>query len=148
MVQSFLQKNQPVTYETNGEKITSLVKGGSPYSCFPVLFQEYITENNLYSGKDGICILTPGGEKYFNECSEFETQYSVWIAFMTPSNVSSLVYVPCTFDGHFDKILKLGSISNSIDKKIGSIINSDGIVSENDNTTIIDVSKMVASAMV
>ena len=148
MVQSFLQKNQPVTYETNGEKVTSVVKGGSPYSCFPVLFQEYTTENNIYAGKDGICIFTPGGKKYFNECSEFETQYSVWIAFMTPSNVNSLVYVPCTFDGHFDKILKIGSISNSVDKKTGAITNSNGIVSENDNTTITDVSKMVASAMV
>jgi hypothetical protein len=148
MVQSFLQKNQSITYETNGQKVTSVVKGGSPYSCFPVLFQEYTTENNIYAGKDGICIFTPGGEKYFNECSEFETQYSVWIAFMTPSNVNSLVYVPCTFDGLSDKILKLGSISNSVDKKTGAITNSNGIVSENDNTTITDVSKMVASAMV
>jgi hypothetical protein len=77
MVQSFLQKNQPVTYEIDGKKITSVVKGGSSYSCFPVLFQEYVTENNAYAGKDGICIFTPGGEKYFNECTEFETQYSV-----------------------------------------------------------------------
>ena len=42
---------------------------------------------------------SPGGEKYFVKNTEFQTQYSVWIAFTTPSDVGSLVYVPCTFDG-------------------------------------------------
>ena len=148
MVQSFLQKNQSISYEVDGKKITSIVKGGSIYSCFPVLFQEYVTENNLFSGKDGICIFTPNGEKYFSENSEFDTQYSVWIAFMTPSDVNSLVYVPCTFDGFSNKILKLGSISESIDEYTGAIVNSDGIVDENNSLTVADVSKMVASAMV
>jgi len=66
---------------------------------------------------------------------------------MTPSNVNSLVYVPCTFDGFSNKILKIGSISNSVDKKTGAITNSNGIVEENSNETITDVSKMIASAM-
>jgi hypothetical protein len=68
---------------------------------------------------------------------------------MTPSDVNSLVYVPCTFDGFINNIQKAGSISNSVDdKKEGAPVATNGTTSENNNSTIVDVSKMVASAMV
>lgn len=148
MTHSFLRKNQEISYGENNNKVTSVVKGKTAYSCFPVLFQNYVTENVSGIRKDGICIFSPGGEKYFVENTEFQTQYSVWIAFTTPSDVGSLVYVPCTFDGFTNGITKVGSISNCIDKRSGAPTNSNGVVSENDNLTISEVSKMVASAMV
>lgn len=148
MTHSFLRKNQEISYGENNNKVISVVKGKTAYSCFPVLFQNYVTENVAGIRKDGICIFSPGGEKYFVENTEFQTQYSVWIAFTTPSDVGSLVYVPCTFDGFTNGITKVGSISNCIDKRSGAPTNSNGVVSENDNLTISEVSKMVASAMV
>lgn len=148
MTHSFLRKNQEISYGENNNKVISIVKGKTAYSCFPVLFQNYVTENVAGIRKDGICIYSPGGEKYFVENTEFQTQYSVWIAFTTPSDVGSLVYVPCTFDGFTNGITKVGSISNCIDKRSGAPTNSNGVVSENDNLTISEVSKMVASAMV
>ena len=148
MTQMFLQKNQSLSVDNSSKRISTVVKTKSNYSCFPVLFQEYVTENNVFSGKDGICIYTPGGEKYFVENSEFDTQYSVWIAFMTPTDVNSLVYVPCTFNGFSNNILKIGNIKNSINKDTGAPIKSTGIVSENNEKLISEVSKMVASAMV
>lgn len=148
MTHSFLRKNQSISYEENNNKVTSVVKGKTAYSCFPVLFQNYVTENVNGIRKDGICIFSPGGEKYFVENEEFQTQYSVWIAFTTPSDVGSLVYVPCTFDGFTNGITKVGSISKCVDKNSGAPTNSNGVVSENDDLTISEVSKMVASAMV
>ena len=148
MTHSFLRKNQEISYGENNNKVISVVKGKTAYSCFPVLFQNYVTENVAGIRKDGICIFSPGGEKYFVENTEFQTQYSVWIAFTTPSDVGSLVYVPCTFDGFTNGITKVGSISNCVDKRSGAPTNSNGVVSENDNLTISEVSKMVASAMV
>ena len=148
MTHSFLRKNQEISYGENNNKVISVVKGKTAYSCFPVLFQNYVTENVSGIRKDGICIFSPGGEKYFVKNTEFQTQYSVWIAFTTPSDVGSLVYVPCTFDGFTNGITKVGSISNCIDKRSGAPTNSNGVVSENDNLTISEVSKMVASAMV
>lgn len=148
MTHSFLRKNQEISYGENNNKVISVVKGKTAYSCFPVLFQNYVTENVSGIRKDGICIFSPGGEKYFVENTEFQTQYSVWIAFTTPSDVGSLVYVPCTFDGFTNGITKVGSISNCVDKRSGAPTNSNGVVSENDNLTISEVSKMVASAMV
>lgn len=148
MTHSFLRKNQEISYGENNNKVISVVKGKTAYSCFPVLFQNYVTENVAGIRKDGICIFSPGGEKYFVENTEFQTQYSVWIAFTTPSDVGSLVYVPCTFDGFTNGITKVGSISNCIDKRSGAPTDPNGVVSENDNLTISEVSKMVASAMV
>jgi len=77
MTHSFLRKNQPISYEENNGKVTSVVKGKTAYSCFPVLLQNYVTENVSGVRKDGICIYSPGGEKYFVENKEFQTQYSV-----------------------------------------------------------------------
>lgn len=148
MTHSFLRQNQSISYGENNDKVTSVVKGKTAYSCFPVLFQNYVTENVTGIRKDGICIYSPGGEKYFIENEEFQTQYSVWIAFTTPSDVGSLVYVPCTFDGFVNGITKVGSISNCIDEKSGAPTDPNGIVKENNDLTISEVSKMVASAMV
>lgn len=148
MTHSFLRKNQPIDYGKDNDKVTSVVKGKTAYSCFPVLLQNYVTENVSGVRKDGICIYSPGGEKYFVENTEFQTQYSVWIAFTTPSDVGSLVYVPCTFDGFVNGITKVGSISKCIDKKSGAPTDPNGVVSENNDLTISEVSKMVASAMV
>jgi hypothetical protein len=73
MTQTFLQKNQTLTTE----KINTIIKDKNTYSCFPVLFQNYVTEDKGISFKDGICIYSPGGEKYFVDNSEFDTHYSV-----------------------------------------------------------------------
>lgn len=148
MVQSFLQKNQPLSCKYDNKNIESVVKGQTNYSCFPVLFQSYVTKNAGLVAKDGICIFSPGGTKYFVEQGEFGTAYSVWIAFMTPSDINSLVYVPCTFDGFVNNIQKTGSISKCIHEKSGAPNTSDKTTTENNAQTIIDVSKMVASAMV
>jgi hypothetical protein len=75
MTQLFLQKNQPLSFEKDGVKTSSVVKNTTTYSCFPVIFQNYVTENA--AGKDGICIYSPGGEKYTFEQNEFDTAYSV-----------------------------------------------------------------------
>jgi hypothetical protein len=77
MTHSFLRKNQEISYGENNNKVISVVKGKTAYSCFPVLFQNYVTENVSGIRKDGICIFSPGGEKYFVENTEFQTQYSV-----------------------------------------------------------------------
>jgi hypothetical protein len=65
---------------------------------------------------------------------------------MTPADVNSLVYVPCTFDIFTNKLQKIGSISKCVDSKSGAVIGNDG-VKENDDATIVDVAKMVGSAM-
>lgn len=147
MTQLFLQKNQPLSFSKNSITTTSIIKDNTRYSCFPVILQNYITENTGLP-KDGICIYSPGGEKYTFEQNEFDTAYSVWIAFMTPTDVDSLVYVPCTFDAFTNKLQKIGSISNSIDKRSGAVSTESGIVEENDHAeTVMDISKMVGCAM-
>jgi hypothetical protein len=77
MTQSFLQKNQPISYTYNNKKTTTVVKNTTTYSCFPVLFQNYVTKNNGLINKDGICIFGPNGTKYFIEQDEYDTNYSV-----------------------------------------------------------------------
>ena len=146
ITQTLLQKNQPLDIVHNGVSYSTVIKNKTQYSCFPVLFQNYITENKGLSAKDGICI--KGNGEFFTKHTEFDTHYSVWIAFMTPGNENSLVYIPCTFDGFINNITKTGSISNSVHKNTGAPTAENGIVSENNATTLVDVSKMVASAMI
>lgn len=67
---------------------------------------------------------------------------------MTPANENNLVYIPCIFDGFINNITKTGSISNTVDKNTGAPTSPNGIVAENNNLTLVDVSKMVASAMI
>lgn len=148
ITQSFLQKNQTISTDTDSGTIKNVVKGKNTYSCFPVLFQNYVTEDKGLVAKDGICLYSVDGEKYFVENTEFDTHYSVWIAFMTPSNENSLVYIPCKFNGFTNNITKVGSVSKCVDKNTGAPTTSDGVVAENDDQTLFDVSKMVASAMV
>lgn len=148
ITQSFLQKNQTISTDTDSGTIKNVVKGKNTYSCFPVLFQNYVTEDKGLVAKDGICLHSVDGEKYFVENTEFDTHYSVWIAFMTPSNENSLVYIPCKFNGFTNNITKVGSVSKCVDKNTGAPTTSDGVVAENDDQTLFDVSKMVASAMV
>jgi hypothetical protein len=81
MIHSFLRKNQSISYGENNNKITSVVKGKTAYSCFPVLFQNYVTENVNGIRKDGICIFSPGGEKYFVENEEFQNFKSYYDTF-------------------------------------------------------------------
>jgi hypothetical protein len=87
-----------------------------------------------------------GDESYFIEQSEFDTQYSVWIAFMTPSDKNSLVYIPCTFDGFVYNTIKVGSISDCVDSNNGEPLSDSDEVVENNINTVTDVIKMVSSA--
>lgn len=151
-VQSLLQKNQSLDFKSKTDTTTTKVYGTTQYSCFPVLFQEYATESNGWVARDGICIYSAisGGDDrwWFASQDEFNTFYSVWIAFMSPSNNNTLIYTPCKFKGLSGDVIKAGSISNCVDKKTGAPTDKNGIVSENNEQTVIDVSKMVASAMV
>jgi hypothetical protein len=87
-----------------------------------------------------------GNSEYYRGTNEFESSYSVAVAFMSPASQNNLVYVPCTF-GDPIGLTKAGSISNSVDADTGAPLGN-GVISENDTNTIMDVSKMVASAMV
>lgn len=143
-IRSFLN-NQPIKFTDNNNKTSSFViKNGQNYTCFPVLCQRYLANNNFWSAGDGIKMT--GNSEYSRGTNEFDTSYSVAVAFMSPSSQNNLVYVPCTF-GDPIGLTKAGCISNSVDKDTGAPLGN-GVISENDTNTVMDVSKMVAAAMV
>jgi hypothetical protein len=87
-----------------------------------------------------------GNNEYYRNESEFATSYSVLIAFMTSESEDNLVYVPCKYESPI-VFSKAGSISSYVDSDTGAPL-GDGILSENNNDTLLTISKMVASAMV
>ena len=143
--QTLLQQNGSVSLAVDGKSTSTIVQNNSQYSCFPVILQRYNTENNGWVARDGIVLA--GKDTYYICPEEFDTAYTICIAFLSPKNNNTLIYVPCKFESPIG-FTKAGSISNCVDKKTGAPINSDGIIVENNKNVSDAVTKMLSSAMI
>ena len=143
--QTLLQQNGSVSLEVDGKSTSTIVQNNSQYSCFPVILQRYNTENNGWVARDGIVLA--GEDAYYICPEEFETAYTICIAFLSPKNNNTLIYVPCKFESPIG-FTKAGNVSNSVDKSTGAPTNSNGVVVENDTNVSNSVTKMLSSAMI
>lgn len=143
--QTLLQQNGSVSLAVDGKSTSTIVQNNSQYSCFPVILQRYNTENNGWVARDGIVLA--GKDTYYICPEEFDTAYTICIAFLSPKNNNTLIYVPCKFDAPIG-FTKAGSISNCVDSSTGAPTREDGIVIENNNSVSDAVVKMLSSAMI